>query len=209
MICQGWHPDHHHGPRPASSTSVPRSPRVANTPRTRLKSLQAVTVKRPQPRQRAVLRTPCRSRTVTQTLTNPWALKKFSEVAKDGCCPKCGYAVMKRGVNAVTGNLAVGLAAGLAAGGLLGPPGRRSSAAVAEPSTCKADRPHSPVQPTRTAIQADSEAVGSRQSANCLRSRELASVTRPLAYATSVRERRENWVHQRSPTPVERPSTRR
>ncbi len=49
------------------------------------------------------------------------ALKKFSEVAKDGCCPKCGYAVMKRGVNAVTGNLAVGIAAGLATGGLLGP----------------------------------------------------------------------------------------
>ena len=49
------------------------------------------------------------------------ALKKFSEVAKDGCCPKCGYAIMKRGVNAVTGNLAVGLAAGLATGGLLGP----------------------------------------------------------------------------------------
>lgn len=48
-------------------------------------------------------------------------LKKFSEVAKDGCCPKCGYAVMKRGVNAVTGNLAVGLAAGLVTGGLLGP----------------------------------------------------------------------------------------
>jgi hypothetical protein len=49
------------------------------------------------------------------------ALKKFSEVAKDGRCPKCGYTVMKRGVNAVTGNLAVGLAAGLATGGLLGP----------------------------------------------------------------------------------------
>ena len=32
------------------------------------------------------------------------ALKKFSEVAKDGCCPKCGNAVMKRGINAVTGN---------------------------------------------------------------------------------------------------------
>ena len=29
-------------------------------------------------------------------------LQKFSEVAQDGCCPKCGYAVMKRGVNAVT-----------------------------------------------------------------------------------------------------------
>lgn len=42
------------------------------------------------------------------------ALRKFSEVAKDGCCPKCGYAIMKRGVNAVTGNLAVGLAVGLA-----------------------------------------------------------------------------------------------
>jgi len=49
------------------------------------------------------------------------ALKKFSQVAKDSCCPKCGDAVMKRGVNAVTGNLAVGLAAGLATGGLLGP----------------------------------------------------------------------------------------
>ena len=48
------------------------------------------------------------------------ALKKFSEVAKDGRCPKCGY-VAKRGVNAVTGNLAVGLAATLATGGLLGP----------------------------------------------------------------------------------------
>ena len=49
------------------------------------------------------------------------ALKKFSEVAKDGRRPKSGYAAMKRGVNAVTGNLAVGLAAGLATGGLLGP----------------------------------------------------------------------------------------
>jgi rubredoxin len=49
------------------------------------------------------------------------ALKKFSEVAEDGCCPKCGYAVMKRGVNAVTGNLAVGLAATLVTGGVLGP----------------------------------------------------------------------------------------
>ena len=77
-------------------------------------------------------------------------LKKFSEVAKDGCCPKCGYAVMKRGVNAVSGNLAVGLAAGLATGGLLGPARKTSSAAAAEPSTCKADRPRSPVQP-RTA----------------------------------------------------------
>jgi hypothetical protein len=28
-------------------------------------------------------------------------LEKFSEVAQDGCCPKCGYAVMKRGANAV------------------------------------------------------------------------------------------------------------
>jgi hypothetical protein len=46
------------------------------------------------------------------------ALKKFSQVAKDGC-PKCGYAIMKRGVNAVTGNLAVGLAAGIATGGLI------------------------------------------------------------------------------------------
>ena len=49
------------------------------------------------------------------------ALKKFSEVAADGCCPKCGYAVMKRAVNAVTGNLAVGVAALVATGGLLGP----------------------------------------------------------------------------------------
>jgi hypothetical protein len=31
------------------------------------------------------------------------------------------YAVMKRGVNTVIGNLSVGLAAGLATGGLLGP----------------------------------------------------------------------------------------
>jgi hypothetical protein len=45
------------------------------------------------------------------------ALKRFSEVAKDGCCLKCGYSVMKRGINAVTGNLAVGIAAGLATGG--------------------------------------------------------------------------------------------
>jgi hypothetical protein len=69
------------------------------------------------------------------------ALKKFSEVARDGCCPKCGYVVMKRGVNAVTGNLAVGLAAGLATGGTFGPRERRSSVAAAEPSTYKADRP--------------------------------------------------------------------
>jgi hypothetical protein len=48
-------------------------------------------------------------------------LQKFSEVAKDGCCSKCGYSVMKRGVNAVTGKLAVGVAAGLSTGGLLGP----------------------------------------------------------------------------------------
>jgi hypothetical protein len=46
-------------------------------------------------------------------------LKKFSEVAKDGCCPKCGYAIMKRGANTVTSNLAVGMAAALATGGLL------------------------------------------------------------------------------------------
>jgi hypothetical protein len=48
-------------------------------------------------------------------------LEKFSEVAQDGCCPKCGYAVMKRGANAVTSNLAVGMAATLATGGILGP----------------------------------------------------------------------------------------
>jgi ribosomal protein S27E len=49
------------------------------------------------------------------------ALKKFSEATQDGRCPKCGYAVMKRGVNAVTGNLAVGLGAAVVTGGLLGP----------------------------------------------------------------------------------------
>lgn len=64
------------------------------------------------------------------------ALKKSSEVAKDSCCPKCRYAVLKCGVNAVTGNLAVGLAAGLAMAGCLALRGRRSSAAAAVP-----DRP--------------------------------------------------------------------
>jgi len=49
------------------------------------------------------------------------ALKKFSQLNQDGCCPKCGYEVMRRGVNTVTSNLAVGLAATLATGGLLGP----------------------------------------------------------------------------------------
>jgi peptide subunit release factor 1 (eRF1) len=48
-------------------------------------------------------------------------LQKFSEVGENGCCPKCGYAVMKRGVNALTSNLAVGAVATLATGGLLGP----------------------------------------------------------------------------------------
>lgn len=48
-------------------------------------------------------------------------LQKFSEVAKDGCCPKCGYAIMKRGANAVTGNLAFGVAATIATGGVFGP----------------------------------------------------------------------------------------
>lgn len=48
-------------------------------------------------------------------------LKKFSEVAVDGCCPKCGYAVMKRGVNKVTSNLAFGLAAGIVTHGIVGP----------------------------------------------------------------------------------------
>jgi hypothetical protein len=50
---------------------------------------------------------------VTPTHEGTWerkmALQKFSAVAKDGCCPKCGYAVMKRGINAVTGNTAVGV----------------------------------------------------------------------------------------------------
>ncbi len=49
------------------------------------------------------------------------AIKKFSEVAENGCCPKCGYAVMKRGANAVHDNLAVGMAGALPTGGLLGP----------------------------------------------------------------------------------------
>ena len=49
------------------------------------------------------------------------ALRKFSEASVNGRCPKCGYAVMKRGANAVTGNLAVGMAAALATGGILGP----------------------------------------------------------------------------------------
>lgn len=49
------------------------------------------------------------------------ALKKFSDVAVGGCCPKCGNPNMKRGGNAITGNLAVGLTAAVATGGLLGP----------------------------------------------------------------------------------------
>lgn len=48
-------------------------------------------------------------------------MQKFSEAAKNGCCPKCGNPIMKRGANAVTSNLGVGLAATLATGGLLGP----------------------------------------------------------------------------------------
>jgi hypothetical protein len=71
------------------------------------------------------------------------ALQIFSEVAEEGCCPKCGYAIMKRGVNAVTGNLAVGLAAAVVTGGLLGPARKQSSAGAAEPSTCRADHPDS------------------------------------------------------------------
>ena len=46
--------------------------------------------------------------------------KRFSDVSKDGRCPKCGYAVMKN-ANPVTSNLAVGTVAALATGGLLGP----------------------------------------------------------------------------------------
>jgi hypothetical protein len=48
-------------------------------------------------------------------------IKKFSEVAVDGCCPKCGYAVMKRGANKLTSNLAAGLAAAIVTQGVLGP----------------------------------------------------------------------------------------
>lgn len=52
-------------------------------------------------------------------------LQRFSDAAKDGCCPKCGYSVMKRGANAVTGNLALGAAAFIATGGLLGPAAKK------------------------------------------------------------------------------------
>ena len=65
---------------------------------------------------------------VTKPSGEPAPLRKFSQVAKDGCCPKCGYAMMKRGVNAVTGNRAVGIAAGIATGGLLGPARKTISA---------------------------------------------------------------------------------
>lgn len=77
------------------------------------------------------------------------ALQKFSEVAKDGCCPKCGYAIMKRRANAVTGNLAVGLAAAVATGGMLGPARKTIKWGAAEPSTCKADRPQHSHPPGR------------------------------------------------------------
>ena len=45
------------------------------------------------------------------------------ETGPDGAlfCPKCGYTIMRRGANVVTSNLAVGMAAALATGGLLGP----------------------------------------------------------------------------------------
>ena len=52
-------------------------------------------------------------------------MQKFSEVAKNGCRPKCGNPIMKRGANAATSNLGVGLAATLAMGGLLGPARKR------------------------------------------------------------------------------------
>lgn len=57
-----------------------------------------------------------------------------------GCCPKCGYAVMKRGVNAVTGSLAVGLAAAVATGGVLGSARKTTKCGAAEPSSCRANR---------------------------------------------------------------------
>ena len=57
---------------------------------------------------------------------------------------------LRRGVNAVTGNLAVGLAAGLATGGLLGPARKTIKCGGCGTKACKVDRPRSPVQP-RTA----------------------------------------------------------
>jgi hypothetical protein len=63
------------------------------------------------------------------------SLKKFSEVAKDGCFPKCGYGVMKRGANAVTSNLAVGMTATLITVAFSALRARRSSVADVEPST--------------------------------------------------------------------------
>lgn len=74
-------------------------------------------------------------------------LQKFSEVAKDGCCPNCGYAVMKRGANAVTGNLGSAWPQQSLLAACSVPLARRSSAAAAEPSTCRADRTRRMLRP--------------------------------------------------------------
>ncbi len=47
------------------------------------------------------------------------ALQKFSEVSKDGCCPKCGYAIMKRPTGNIAGR-AVGVAMLVATTGAIG-----------------------------------------------------------------------------------------
>jgi hypothetical protein len=48
---------------------------------------------------------------------------------------------MKRGANAVTGNLAVGLAVGITTNGLLGPARKKITCTGCGPSTFRADRP--------------------------------------------------------------------
>lgn len=53
---------------------------------------------------------------------------------------------MKRGVNVVTSDLAVSLAAGLATGGVLRPARKTIKCGGCAPNTCKTDRPLSPVR---------------------------------------------------------------
>lgn len=52
---------------------------------------------------------------------NSLQIQKFSKVAVNGCCPKCGYAVMNRGTNAVTSTATFGIVAAVATGGIVGP----------------------------------------------------------------------------------------
>jgi hypothetical protein len=75
------------------------------------------------------------------------ALKKFSEVAKDGRCPKYSYAAMKSALtpSPATSQSAWPQGSPLAACSALR--GRRSSAAATEPSICRADQQRSQVQP--------------------------------------------------------------